>query len=133
MSMNRLSNAIIASLYSSFVGSLVVAMGVFFTILIKEYETTYLISAVGGALLYYGITVIASSLLAFFIGSPIYLLMLKINFTNYVTCAILGGMFISVIYRFNLSVYNFHWVLAGAVTGIVYHYVYVRNLKIKDI
>jgi hypothetical protein len=50
-----------------------------------------------------------------------------INIANYLSCSLLGIIFIATIYKLPIEPHMVALYLAGAVTGMVYHYVYTEN------
>ncbi len=125
--MNRISNAFISSLLSAYIGSIVVAVGMVVAIFFNESQETSISTALLSALIYCSINAIIASILAFVVGSPIYFFLRMLNIANYLSCSVLGVIFIATIYKLPIGPKSVTLYLAGAVTGMVYHYVYTEN------
>ncbi|PXF64285.1 hypothetical protein DL796_03875 [Kangiella spongicola] len=83
--------------------------------------------AIGGAVLFYFITAIASCFIAMVVAGPVYVVLAKYNLANYYTASSLGLAVTFACFGFSTSLENIYWNLAGGVTGLLFHYHYVNK------
>ena len=120
-----IANIFTSSIYSSFLGSVVVFVGM--VISLKGDGWDFISDAIGGAVLFYFITAIASCLIAAFVAGPIYVLLAKYKLANYYTAFSLGLVVTFLCFGFSTSLENIYWNLSGGVTGLLFHYHYINK------
>jgi hypothetical protein len=120
--------SIISSMYASLAGSSASFVGLITTLFFNGIPAKEVIPAIGGALIVFVISLVASFFLAFFIGSPIYDVLRKYNFSNYVTSSLLGCTFSFLIFPpTSTNLYFIAWLVVGVITGSIYHYTYTKR------
>lgn len=114
-----------SSVYSSFLGSVVVFVGMVVSFMGNGWNLIG--DALGGAMLFYFVTAIASCLIAIFVAGPVYVVLAKYRMANYYTSFLLGLVATFVCFGFSASLENLYWNLAGGVTGVLFHYHYINK------
>jgi len=120
-----IANIFKSSVYASFIGSVVVFIGMMATFVNDDWSLFG--DAIGGAFLFYFITAISSCILGLFIAGPVYVLLSKYKLANYFTSCGIGVVVTLACFGFSTSVENLYWNLAGGVTGILFHYHYLNK------
>ncbi len=120
-----IANIITSAIYSSFLGSIVVFLGMLVSFMGDGWDLIG--DAIGGAILFYFITAIVSCLISFVVAGPVYVFLNKFGFANYYTASLLGLAVTFVCFGFSTSLENIYWNLAGGVTGFLFHYHYVNK------
>lgn len=124
--MIELKRALKSSIYSSLLGSMVLSICFLAGFLIGHDTSMHLISIVGGALFYYPFIAIVSFFSALFYGSPIYYILVKLNFANYISASFLGMAVISSFFYISSEI-NYWFLPGGAFSGAIYHYAYQKQ------
>jgi len=106
-------NIFTSAVYSSFLGSVVVFIGMVASFMGDGWDLIG--NAIGGAVLFYFITAIASCLIALFVAGPVYVLLAKYKMANYYTAFSLGLVVTFVCFGLSTSLENLYWNLAGGV------------------
>ena len=126
MSMKKIiTNIFTSAVYSSFLGSVVVFVGMLASFMGDGWDLIG--DAIGGAVLFYFITAIASCVIAIVVAGPISVVLAKYNLATYYTAVSLGVVVKFVCFGFSISLENLYWNLAGGVTGLLFHYHYINN------
>lgn len=126
MSMKKIiANIFTSAIYSSFLGSVVVFWGMVVSFMGDGWSLIG--DAIGGAVLFYFITAIASCLIAIAVAGPVYVVLSKFNLANYYTAFTLGLGVTFVCFGFSTSLENIYWNLAGGVTSFLFHCHYVNK------
>lgn len=120
-----IANIFTSSVYSSFLGSVVVFVGMVVSFMGDGWDLIG--DAIGGAVLFYFVTTIASCLIAMFIAGPVYVVLAKYKMANYYTSFLLGLVVTFICFGFSASFENLYWNLAGGVTGLLFHYHYINK------
>lgn len=126
MSMKKIiANIFTSAVYSSFLGSVVVFVGMVTSFMGDGWGLIG--DAIGGAILFYFITAIASCLISIVVAGPVYVVLAKYNLANYYTAFSIGLAVTFACFGFSTSLENIYWNLAGGVTGLLFHYHYVNK------
>jgi len=120
-----IANIFTSSVYSSFVGSVVVFIGMMVTFVNDDWSVFG--DAIGSAFLFYFITAISSCVLGLFIAGPVYVLLRSFKLANYFTSFCIGLVVTLACFGFSASIENLYWNLAGGVTGMLFHYHYINK------
>ncbi|MCW8128670.1 hypothetical protein [Microbulbifer halophilus] len=118
-------NIFTSAIYSSFLGSIVVFLGM--VALLMGDGRDFISDAIGGAMLFYFITAIASCLISMVAAGPIYVVLNRYGLANYYTACLLGLSVTFICFGFSTSLENIYWNLAGGVTGLLFNYHYVNK------
>ena len=118
-------NVLISSIYASFLGCIVVFVGMMINFL-RIGGIDHLFNAVGGSLLFYFFASIGAIFLTLFVCGPIYVFLRKRNKANYWTASLIGLALSLVLVGFFPSVENLYWALAGVATGALFHYYFIK-------
>ncbi|WP_019606047.1 hypothetical protein [Teredinibacter turnerae] len=120
-----IANIFTSAVYSSFLCSVLVFIGMVVSLMGDGWDLIG--DAIGGAILFYFITAIASCLISIVVAGPVYVVLAKYNLANYYTAFSLGLAVTFVCFGFSTSLENIYWNLAGGVTGLLFHYHYVNK------
>ena len=120
-----IANIFTSAVYSSFLGSVVVFIGMVVSFIGDGWDV--LSDAIAGAILFYFITAITSCLISIVVVGPVYAVLFKYNLANYYLAFSLGLAVTFVCFGFSTSLENLYWNLAGGITGLLFHYHYINK------
>jgi hypothetical protein len=123
--MGKLAHIAKSSFLASVIGSLLVPFGMLGYALFTD-NSYSLGNILGSAAVVYFIASLNGSLLVFFIGSPVYLLLNKIKVANYFTSALVGGSFTMLFGRYDT--YMVFLTTLGFIVGPLFHYFYTNKV-----
>lgn len=120
-----IANIFTSAIYSSFLGSIVVFIGMVASFMGDGWGLVG--DAIGGAILFYFITAIASCLISLAVAGPIYIVLSRYGLANYYTACFLGLAVTFICFGLSTSLENIYWNVAGGVTGLLFHYHYLNK------
>ena len=120
-----IANIFTSAVYSSFLGGIVVYLGMVTPFVGNNWGVIG--DVIAAAALFYFIAAIASCVISVVAAGPIYVLLKSIGLANYYTACALGLAVTFICFGFSTSLENFYWYLAGALTGLLFHYHYVNK------
>ena len=121
----HIANIFTSTIYSSFLGSLVVFLGMVASFIGDSWDLIG--GAIGVAILFYFITAIVSCSISFVLAGPVYVWLKKFGLANYYTASMLGLAVTFIFFGLSVSLENLTWNLTGAVTGFLFHYHYIKK------
>ncbi len=116
-------NVFTCSIFASFLGSILLFIGLLTGLVVTGAGTDTLSDAIGKAFIFYFATAISVCLLSLFFAGPIYVVLNKCRLANYYTSFSLGFLIPFGSFGFAISYWNF----IGGIIGILFHYHYVKS------